>query len=190
MSEIRVKQHPTLGILVCTDGHIMIPSTYFNKKAHWTKGWKFNTGYLGIRLHGKNYQVHRLVAETFISNKDNKPTVDHINRIKTDNRIENLRWATIQEQNENHSNVDTRVDYGIRSCKNKNEYDKLYHKQKYKDNKEKLIEKSKNYYTTHKEQRIQKSKDYRKSKIEKGYRRIRCTDGKLHWVLPQSTQPN
>ena len=103
MSEIRVKQHPTLGILVCTDGHIMVPSTYFNKKSHWTKGWKFNTGYLGIRLHGKNYQVHRLVAETFISNKDNKPTVDHINRIKTDNRIENLRWATIQEQNENHS---------------------------------------------------------------------------------------
>lgn len=48
----------------------------------------------------KNCQVHRLVALTFVPNPDNKPTVDHIDRDKTNNNIENLRWATSLEQNE------------------------------------------------------------------------------------------
>ena len=72
-------------------------------------------GYLRVHLRdaknkrSKNCLIHRLVAEAFIDNKENKPQIDHINTIRSDNRVENLRWCTSKE---NHNNETTLINHG------------------------------------------------------------------------------
>lgn len=64
-------------------------------------------GYLQVQLFkhgvGKRFKIHRLIAQAFIPNPENKPTVDHINRNRRDNSIGNLRWATYSEQRSNQT---------------------------------------------------------------------------------------
>jgi hypothetical protein len=60
-----------------------------------------NDGYIDVRLSkdGKTTTtfIHKLIAETFIPNPYKKKEVNHINGIKTDNRLENLEWVTHKE---------------------------------------------------------------------------------------------
>ncbi len=49
----------------------------------------------------KNYLVHQLVANAFLLNSDNKQTVDHIDNDKANNKVSNLRWASLSEQSQN-----------------------------------------------------------------------------------------
>lgn len=68
---------------------------------------KFGTsvGYPFVNLNREgvstSVKVHRLVASAFVPNPNQRPEVDHINTIRTDNRAENLRWVNRSENNMN-----------------------------------------------------------------------------------------
>lgn len=72
------------------------------KRNKWLKPININ-GYSNIKLckNGivKRFGIHQIVANIFIPNPDNKPQIDHINCIKSDNNINNLRWVTQKENN-------------------------------------------------------------------------------------------
>jgi hypothetical protein len=65
-----------------------------NGKERILKNTETYYGYFVVGICGKQYKVHRLMALAFIDNPNDYKQINHINGIKTDNRIENLEWCT------------------------------------------------------------------------------------------------
>ena len=121
----------------------------YNSRGYWIKGCILKPtmdkkGYLTVGLSKNNqrktFKVHRLVALHFIPNIENKPEIDHINTIKTDNTVflnedgsvnyekTNLRWTT---RKENINNPLTKTKMRINARKpSKGKYGKKHHRSK------------------------------------------------------------
>lgn len=110
---VKMKKHPTLGIMVRSDGMVLNTSKKDRTKQEWTYGNLHHTGYRRIMIKGKLYLVHRLIAETFLENIENKPQVDHIDHDKSNNDVSNLRWVTNTE-NQYNKNINRAI--GLRKC--------------------------------------------------------------------------
>ena len=87
-------------------------------------------GYLSVDLckngNVKKTLAHRLIAETFLPNLENKPQVNHINGIKSDNRVSNLEWVTSSENQLHWILIGLRSSKGVKNSQSKlNENDVL-----------------------------------------------------------------
>lgn len=101
-----IKGYP--GYTITDDGKVI---SYKFKQPRIMKTWYQKSGYENIKLCKNNqtyhFLIHRLVAEAFIPNPNNLPEVNHKNKNRQDNRVENLEWCDrISNVYDSYSTID------------------------------------------------------------------------------------
>jgi hypothetical protein len=90
-------------------GRVKSNNYHREKREKILKPYTDTGGYYMVNLcfKGVRYpsRVHRLVANTFIPNPENKPYIDHVDTNRTNNRIENLKWCTMKENHQNKKTI-------------------------------------------------------------------------------------
>ena len=84
------------------------------------KGERYEKVVLKINGKATSKYIHRLVAEAFIPNANNKPTVNHKDGDKMNNNVSNLEWATQSENNYHSYKAGLKIPYDRRGEKNPN----------------------------------------------------------------------
>jgi hypothetical protein len=109
---IGIKEHPLhKGYFISSEGKVF---SYWRRNSRHTffidydntspkeMKQRVQRGYYALNIKGSIYFVHKLVAETFLSNHNNYPMVNHIDENKLNNNVNNLEWCSA-EQNQQHS---------------------------------------------------------------------------------------
>lgn len=161
------------GRVKSVERDILNGNKIYHKKEKVLKPHINKTGHLLVVLckDNKTYPklIHRLVAEAFIPNLENKPVVDHIDTNPANNCVENLRWVTVQE---NCMNPLTRV-HNSESKKGHKGY-LIHHSE---ETKKKLSE-------AHKGRKLSEEHKQKISESHKGLRKGKsnCLKGR-HWKI-------
>ena len=95
MKKLKINGKESNNYLVSKEGHV------YNIEGKQLKEHITNSGYYRVRLcrdipRGM-YSVHRIVAETYIDNPEEKPIVNHLDNTRTNNEVTNLEWVTNSE---------------------------------------------------------------------------------------------
>jgi hypothetical protein len=104
------KKHPNVELECSNRGRVRWKKR--NNFYYTTYGGRHTCGYLMVEYKRKKYLVHRLIAETFLENPQNKPQVNHIDSDVYNNKLENLEFCTQQENmmsEKTHSKLSTKL---------------------------------------------------------------------------------
>lgn len=178
---MRIAFNSAFGLWCREDGAVLMPPTKGSqfKKHRWTYGSCNGQGYPYITYHSKRIPVHRLIAETFLSNPLNFPTVDHIDRNRANNRIDNLRWASYKMQSDNSSKVIFRSkEIHTRQCDDRKQYMAEYARQ----NKDHIHAYLNGYYVENRQRIVRNNAIYYAKMKDAGFVKRRCADGRQRWV--------